>query len=486
MNLGCINLPTGSVWLPFLLAVAVDAQSQPTWRRTYGGYGTDEAKAVVVTTDDRLVLLGSTGSFGSGGESYVIKVSPEGLLEWSHAFGGLGVQASVAGTATMDGLVVAGITSTGVHGGYDILLTGIHNDGTVLWNQEIGSSDWDFCYDVSARTDGYIIAGSTYGFGSVDGDALLVRTDAVGDTLWTKRFGGPGLDEALGVFVDDSDHIVVCGRVDAGTLSEDAFIAKYDDSGDLLWFKRFGGDSADYACGLALAPNGDYLVVGGTNSYSTVPQVLIARFSMDGDSIWQREYGTLGETRMRRIVKRTVQGGYAMVGFNTVFNAGGKDMFMILVDEDGYWELGKNYGGIGDEEGAGLASLTDGGYILAGWSENYGPGLRAVYAVRCAADAETADDTVYPMLDPLKVSEQHAIGSPLLIVPNPSSGEFSLCGADVVAFDVLQSDGRMMLTAVLSHGEKIVKSELPSGSYMVRGYLRDGAIVIARLLIVAP
>jgi hypothetical protein len=467
----------------FLVVVSVEAQV--TWRRTYGGFSSDEARSVLFTEDGGFLFLGSTGSFGEDGDIYALKASAEGTLIWSVALGGEGAQAGVASVRAADGYAVAGITATGQQGGYDVVLTRLSDEGAVLWQKEFGSDDWDLCNDMQVLDDGFVLVGVTYSDGSVSGDAWVVRTDMDGDTLWTRRLGGDGVDEALAVLVDDSGDIVVCGSLDANGYQEDAFVAKFDAVGELLWLRRFGGDSADYACGIAQAPDGGYVMVGATDSYSDVPQVLIRKISVDGDSLWQREYGTLGETRMRRIVRK--QGGYAMIGFNTVFNAGGKDMFMILVDEEGFWELGKNYGSIGDEMGSGLEALPDGGFILAGWSDHYGPGIRSIYAVRCAANGETADDNVYVVVDPLHVPPLVDVGRSIHPFPNPSTGRFSLSGADdIVGVEIYDALGRSVAIPEWRPGQLEVRVDLPPGHYLLHCRFRDRSIQHAKLILIRP
>ena len=55
--------------------------------------------------------------------------------------------------------------------------------------------DWDFSYSIETTIDsGYIIAGETYSYGSGLSDGYAIKLDSLGDTLWTKTFGGTGKD----------------------------------------------------------------------------------------------------------------------------------------------------------------------------------------------------------------------------------------------------------------------------------------------------
>lgn len=461
----------------------IDAAGQATWRRTFGGLGTDDCNDVANTADGGFLFCGSTGSFGDGGDAYVIKVDGDGSPQWSVPLGGPGAQWGSSCLEDNDGVVVAGSNAAGRNGGYDMYLVRLDPTGELLWQKDIGTGDWDLCHDLKATDDGFVLVGESYGTGEPAGNAWIVRTNNVGDTLWTRSIGGDGHDIANGVFVDAGGHIMVVGTVDEGEETEDAFVAKLDSGGELLWMERFGGDSADVGQDITDANSGGYVFVGATRSFADVPQVLIVRIDMDGGIVWQREYGTLGETRMRRIVRRG--DGYAMAGYNTVFNAGGKDMFLILVDGSGAWVLGKNYGGLDDEEATCVQALEDGGYILAGRSRNYGPGVEAIFAVRAGPDGETADDTVYPFFDPVGFYDvANRIQGNFIVSPNPNDGRFDLVGSAQVRYvDVYDVFGRYVQRIEPGQGGNRLHTDLANGVYSIAIIHHDGHLSHLRLAI---
>jgi len=276
----------------------MDTGAQDTWRRTYGGYGVDECRTVIHTMDGGFLFGGSTGSFETDGDMYVVKTDASGVVQWSLPFGGLGVQNSVAVVESDPDFFLAGMTALGGHGGYDFTLTALGHTGSILWVSDIGTPDWDLCADMDRMEEGFILVGTTY-HGDPAGDVWVVRTDEVGDTVWTRRLGGAGLDEAFGVNVDGSGHILVAGRLDGDSDDEDGFLARLTSNGEVDWLERFGGDSADVAFDVVESEDGAYVLVGATNSYATVPQVLVRK--MDQLS---RRMGPMSSWEPRIVMQR--------------------------------------------------------------------------------------------------------------------------------------------------------------------------------------
>jgi len=96
--------------------------------------------------------------------------------------------------------VIAGDTRSFGYGLNDIYLIKLDTEGRTLWTKVLGGRGWDEANALIETTDGgLMIVGATSSHGAGDRDVYLVRTDAAGDTLWTRTYGGAGFDSGNAV-----------------------------------------------------------------------------------------------------------------------------------------------------------------------------------------------------------------------------------------------------------------------------------------------
>ena len=177
----------------FVLLLVSLAHAQQTWTRTYGGTSDDEGYSVQQTTDGGYIVAGYTDSFGAGTTmSTSSRPMPPGIPSGPGPTAGTGSDYGYSVQQTSDGgYIVAGCTSSFGAGSGDVYLIKTNASGDTLWTRTYGGTGDDEGYSVQQTSDGgYIIAGYTDSFGAGDGDVYLIKTNASGDTLWTRTYGG--------------------------------------------------------------------------------------------------------------------------------------------------------------------------------------------------------------------------------------------------------------------------------------------------------
>ncbi|MBL7191850.1 hypothetical protein ISS30_09140 [bacterium] len=124
-------------------------------------------------------------------------------------------------------------------------------------------------FSVQQTSDsGYIIAGYTTSYGAGYYDVYLIKTDALGDTLWTKTFGGNSGDGGSSVQQTSDGGYIIAGYTGSyGAGYADVYLIKTDANGDTSWSQTFGGSDWDYGYSVQQTTDGGYIVAGYTYSY---------------------------------------------------------------------------------------------------------------------------------------------------------------------------------------------------------------------------
>lgn len=264
----------------------------------------------------------------------------------------------------------------------------------LVWMNTFGGSANDIGFSVQQTSDGgYIIAGHTLSYGAGGTDAYLVRTDAAGNMMWEKTFGGLGGDEALSVMETADGGYILAGR---STLSQpdqgsdNVYVIKTDGAGNMLWSKTYGGTSIDQGRSVVETADDGFAVAGYTRSFGAgSADAYLIKTDAAGNTIWSQTYGGLS-TDVGEEVRQTADGGYVVVGATASFGSGSLDVYLIKTDASGVIVWSRTYGGAAWDYGYSVQELAD-GYIIVGETESYGAGDKDVYLIR----TDTAGDVVW-------------------------------------------------------------------------------------------
>jgi hypothetical protein len=207
------------------------------WNKTYGGTYGEWALALMQTNDGGYALAGITGSFGAGGDSWLVKTDASGNMQWNQTYGGINTDDTFALVQTTDGgYALAGQTLSFGAGNWDFWLVKTDASGTMQWNRTYGGTDWDVALALVQTSDGgYALAGWTMSFGAGNRDYWLVKTDAAGNMQWNKTYGGTDYDEAYAlVQTSDGGYALAGYTISFGVgSSNDSWLVETDASGNI-------------------------------------------------------------------------------------------------------------------------------------------------------------------------------------------------------------------------------------------------------------
>ena len=331
-----------------MLLQKVDSLGQTQWIKFFSDGYESEASSVRQTADGGFILTGWT-SIDISYHHYIalIKTDSNGDTVWTKRYDGssLGPGSScncgreVAATSDGGYAIVAGMLDQ-ADNLEKILLIKTNATGDTLWTKKYKGFFGVGAASIKQTSDGGFIMGGT----ALLTDTLpplysvfLLRTDANGDTIWTKAINVNSFNEyAYSVWQASDGGFFITGRIccpDSIYMGNILYI-KTDSAGDTLWTKQIKGNRDDYAnCGQETA-DGGYMMVGYTNSYSTGSniKVYLLKTDMNGDTLWTKTFGGPNQSSGVYSVQ-TTDGGFIIGGMTSSFGTG--DVYLIKTDGTG-------------------------------------------------------------------------------------------------------------------------------------------------------
>jgi hypothetical protein len=159
------------------------------------------------------------------------------------------------------------------------------------------------------------------------------------------------------------EGFIVAGWTNSYTYGANDFLVyKLDSNGNKQWEKNYGGINDDYGYSITQTSDGGYIVAGYSDTFTNGgSDFLVYKLDSNGTKQW-RAYS----------ICQTSDGGYIVAGCGIPDNTyGGYDFLVYKLDSNGNKQWRKNYGGINDDYGYSITQTSDGGYIIAGYSDSF-------------------------------------------------------------------------------------------------------------------
>jgi len=319
---------------------------------------------------------------------FVLLIAKSPITQWTKISSGSGIDHCSAIIENTDGdFVVAGDSKLSEFDDWHILFIKINNQGEKIWSKTYGHNPDNHSRSVGQTADGgYIIAGFTKFPGSVIPNMYIIKTDANGDTLWTRTYsGGVNGCVAYDILTTMDNGYVMLGTT-CDENDEDIYLVKVDSLGQILWRKTYGGEERDWCWSIQSCVDGGYIVAGTTASFGnkTDDDVWLLRLNSSGDTLWTRRYGGQ-DWDHGMAVTQTVDSGYIVVGQTNSFCKGGPDAWVLKTNDHGDTLWTKTYGGNGNDEIRAIKQTEDHGFIVVGSTDSFGKGATDIYVIKIDA-----------------------------------------------------------------------------------------------------
>nr|WP_319538551.1 PKD domain-containing protein [uncultured Methanospirillum sp.] len=391
-----------------VLAVQDTPETNITWQKCFGGSGGEAAISLARTTDGGYIFCGYTNSTdgnvtGNHGnyDYWVVKFDAKGAIEWQRSLGGSDIDIGMTVNQTADnGYLITGYSYstdgnvTGNHGADDVWALKLSSNGTSEWSTSLGGSKHDWAYSGIQTADGGFFIGG--GAGSNDGnvsgnhgdyDVWVEKLTGNGTLEWQKCLGGSSEDRATSVVAAPEGGYLAAGvsestdgDVTGNHGDYDAWIVGLNTTGGLEWQTCLGGSGDDGATSIISTKDGGYLIGGYTNSTDGnvsgnhgYYDAWIVKLDAQGNLTWQKCLGGTGDDGAESVTQDS-DGGYLIAGYtnsdegDVSGNHGDYDAWTLKLDAEGNLKWQKCLGGTGDDNAWSLVQVASERYMVAGYA----------------------------------------------------------------------------------------------------------------------
>jgi Beta-propeller repeat len=445
--------------LLLLLFIVGNTSSQSFhWAKKAGGTANDGGNAIAIDTAGNSYVTGSfqnTISFpgcaplvgaATGHTIFVAKFNSAGNCQWARrALGsgndaGTSISVDASGNAYVTGITnghVAFSSTQSINVSSDDGFVAKYNTaGTLQWVLSIAGPGLHYGSGIAVRpaTGNFYVTGvfenaSTFNTTSgaaitlssvapppqpspflALGDIFLASYDTNGVLQWVKSAGGNNADYGASVAVDFQNNAYVAGTFSssfnwggnslAPVGSFDAYLAKYDPSGNVLWVRTMSGPNQEgvtsisvdsttawydgpyvtgsYSNSLSFSNSTTSLISPFPNTLGNNNEIFIARYNASGQLLWARSVGGPANDSPGGICVRHstpfITGtfmGTATFGSQSLTSTGAFDIFVARYNSIGGVMWVRRAGGVLNDGGASIGALVSGrAYITGSYASN--------------------------------------------------------------------------------------------------------------------
>lgn len=332
-----------------------DAGANLQWSKTYGGTGDDRGKDLIQTQDGGFAILGYSDSAdgdmtenNGSRDFWLAKINLTGDLTWQKSFGFSGADEGTTIIETSDNhFLISGVLDVSASGG--------------LGNSGKNSSK------------------------HAGGDYWAIKVSDLGTLVWSRFYGGSFTDSPEGTLENASGEFIFAGASDSNDVdisnnkgSYDFWVVKSDANGDIVWEKSYGGLEIDEARGIVASGDGNYVIVGDTRSNEQdvslnngAADLWIVKISENGTILWEKSIGG-SNFDVPRSINSTSDTGFVIAGSSrssdgdVTINQGQNDAWVVKIDASGQLQWQTTVGGSEIDFAYDAVELLNGTIIAVG------------------------------------------------------------------------------------------------------------------------
>ncbi len=339
-------------------------ETLPEFEKTFPQSGNQEVNRLIAVSDG-IIIIGTSVQSGMT-HAFLLKTDFSGNILWQKEFE-FGTEGFGIKQIRDNKLILVG-SFTDETGNRDFQLSKTDLNGNLIWQKEFGGIYSDQAKDViELQSGGFMLMGITQSFGLGPASMYVVRTDATGNEIWSRTFGGDGIDGGSELIEINGFEVMLLGFTSSfGAGDRDVYLQRVSVDGDSLWSATYGGAGYEESQAFQRTSDGGFVMSNHTASEEPNHSLMATRLDAGGTVIWQQEFGTPTAHEGGEGMLVNSEGNYVFLGRTNSFG-NAEQLYFIKTDSDGNLMEELNFGSEGNQQGTDIVEVN-GAYFIAGRS----------------------------------------------------------------------------------------------------------------------
>ncbi len=416
------------------LSICLSAQAGTTFQRLYGGTGDDKGYHIISTGNNLLIAGQTTAPGASAPDACLILLDNNGNLLWQKRYGGNSGDAFYYVTeANGGGFLALGTTRSFGQGSADLFVVKTDANGNTIWTRTWGGANDDNPGALLRLADGYMVSGPQSSFGAGI-QSFAARLDNNGNTLWEKVYTQDNYCD-LRIGYAEADTLFAVGK----TAGAACFVKLDANDGTVLYARLLDGNAGDALFSLIPGSDGQFILSESTSSPSggAVTSQWTCKVNRNGQVLWSKTFTKPG-AHIRGNAIAASDDGY-LITSQDLSNIAGANPMLHKISKQGFLIWAYSYGGPGADLVYRTVQLPDGGFAAVGY-RTVGPGNDDIYLLRTDADGqvdncciqalELSVDNFFPIVNAFAPD---TLAVPVFNAQNVQAQDMTLVGTDYCA-----------------------------------------------------
>jgi len=390
----------GTALCTVFLLLSYSGFSQLSWEKLFSKKSSDVFRCVIEVPAGGYMIAGYTAdSTASDSDAYAVRMTTAGDTLWTQRINGPGSGKDLfykVINTTDGGFAFCGYSTNNGAGNDDVYFLKMDGNGSIQWSNYWGGPAKDRGQDIVQTSDGgYAITGYSTSPPASYYDAFILRINSAGDTLWSKFYGGGGFEDANSIVLLPDSGFIIGGQGTNGPNGLDLYLVRTNLVGDSLWTKKFGTTATDNIENILRLADGSFILTGGTDGPGFGGNDgLVVKTDSGGTVIWSKIYGGNSQDDFHQAFE-TTDNGFLLSGTSRSSGALEPNMWLVKTDASGDSVWSQTYGGDNHDHGYGAVQTLDGGYIFVGYSSSFGFNSEDAFVVKTNSIGEISDYLTY-------------------------------------------------------------------------------------------